>query len=63
MLTWTGGHENLPPRMIVLLWTLIVDFNGYVFCYGKVIFVHNVLHVYDNVLLLLSSTLRFLSLS
>lgn len=33
---------SLPPRMFALLWTLIVCFHGYAFCYGKVVFVHNI---------------------
>lgn len=36
--------------MIVLLWTLIVGLHSYVFCYGKVIIVHDVFsYIYDEV--------------
>lgn len=49
-LIWKSGHKNFPPRMIALLWTLIVCFHGGVFCYGKWIYIHNVFHMYDQVL-------------
>lgn len=36
--------------MTVLLWTLIVGIHSYVFCYGKMFFVHNVFsNIYDEV--------------
>lgn len=36
--------------MTVLLWTLIVGIHSYVFCYGKMFFVHNVFSdIYDEV--------------
>lgn len=36
--------------MTVLLWTLIVGIHSYVFCYGKVFFVHDVFsYIYDEV--------------
>lgn len=36
--------------MSVLLWTLIVGIHSYVFCYGKVFFVHDVFsYIYDEV--------------
>lgn len=49
-LKWKSGHERFPPRMTVLLWTLIVGIHSYVFCYGKVFFVHDVFsYIYDEV--------------